>query len=248
MRFPSVLHKKSKNIAWVLAFMLLAVTAGAQIYTKPLALPKLDRKTIYFGFHIGLNNMNLGVRPAADPAKVDSVYAIETKAQSGFTLGIMANLRITDILALRFSPGLSFGQRTLNYTMKGIHDTAFYNVAKPVESTMLEFPLSLRLKSARLNDFRVYVEAGVKYTYDLASKQGIDDKGQTLVKVKKNDVAFEMGTGLDIYLRYFKFTPSFKVSWGVPNTLVREGHAYSNSIDRMYTRMMLFTFFFEGSL
>ena len=224
------------------------MTAGAQIMTKPLALPKLDRKLMYFGFNIGFNSMNLGVRPADNPSTVDSVYAIETKAQSGFTLGIMANLRIVDILSLRFSPGLSFGQRTLNYTMRGKYDTAFYNVAKPIESTMLEFPLSLRLKSARLNDFRVYVETGVKYTYDLASKANIDDGGQSLVKIKKHDLAFEVGTGVDIYLRYFKFTPSFKVSWGIPNTLVREDHTYSAAMNRMYTRMLLFTFFFEGSL
>lgn len=248
MRFQSVLKLKHSHICLLLAFCLSVLSLQAQITTKPLALPKLDRKTLYFGFHIGMNSMNLGVRPAPNPSIVDSVYAIETKAQSGFTLGIMGNLRIADVLSLRFSPGLSFGQRTLNYTMKGVHDTAFYNVAKAVESTMLEFPLSLRLKSARLNDFRIYVEAGVKYTYDLASKQGIDDKGQSLVKVKKNDVSFEMGTGLDIYLRYFKFTPSFKVSWGIPNTLIREDHTYSASLDRLYTRMILVSFYFEGSL
>lgn len=242
------MHKTVKYICLIACFLLPFGAVQAQIMTKPLALPKLDRKTIYFGFHIGMNSMNLGVRPADNPSVVDSVYAIETKAQSGFTLGILANLRIVDILALRFSPGLSFGQRTLNYTMRGVHDTAFYNVSKPVESTMLEFPFALRLKSARLNDFRFFVDAGVKYTYDLASKQGIDDKGQSLVKIKKHDLSFEMGTGIDIYLRYFKFTPSFKVSWGIPNAHVREDHAYSASINRMYTRMLLFTFFFEGSL
>lgn len=242
------MRKKLTYSLWCTVTCLLLTTAHAQIYTKPLALPKLDRKTIYFGFHIGINTMNLGVRPAANPATVDSVYAVETKAQSGFTLGILANLRIVDILSLRFSPGLSFGQRTLNYTMKGVNDTAFYNVAKPVESTILEFPLTLRLKSARLNDFRIFAEAGVKYTFDLASKQGIDDGGQSLVKIKKSDIAFEVGTGLDIYLRYFKFTPSMRVSWGIPNTLIREDHAYSASLDKMYTRMLLFTFYFEGSL
>ena len=230
-----------------MCLVLLTLATSAQIMTKPLALPKLDRKTIYFGFHIGVNSMNLGVRPADKPT-VDSVYAIETKAQGGFTLGILANLRIVDILSLRFTPGLSFGQRTLNYTMKGVHDTAFYNVAKPVESTILEFPVTLRLKSARLNDFRVFAEAGVKYTFDLASKANINDGGQSLVKIKKHDIAFEMGTGLDIYLRYFKFTPSVRVSWGIPNTLVREDHTYSASIKKMYTRMLLFTFYFEGSL
>jgi len=226
----------------------MCLASRAQIQTKPLALPKLDRKTIYFGFHIGFNTMNFGVRPADNPSKVDSVYAIETRAQSGFTLGILGNLRIVDILSLRFTPGLSFGQRTINYTMKGVHDTAFYNVAKPVESTILEFPISLRLKSARLNDFRVFAEAGVKYTFDLASKEGINDGGQNLVRIRKNDFSFEVGTGLDIYLRYFKFTPSVRASWGIPNTLIPDNHTYSASMNRMYTRMLLFTFYFEGSL
>lgn len=248
MRFHCVLPKTLVHTPLLLICLLLAGASHAQIMTKPLALPKLDRKPLYFGFHIGINTMNLGVRPADNPSSVDSVYAIESKAQSGFSLGIMANLRIVDILSLRFTPGLSFGQRTLNYTMRGANDTAFYNVAKPIESTHLDFPLTLRLKSARLNDFRVYVEAGAKYTYDLASKQGIDDNGATFVKIKKHDLSFEMGTGLDIYLRYFKFTPSVKVSWGIPNALVREDHTYSASMNRLYTRAVLFTFFFEGSL
>lgn len=240
--------KKLTYLFFCTVACLSLTVARAQIQTKPLALPKLDRKTIYFGFHIGFNTMNMGLRPAPNPGTVDSVYAIETKAQSGFSLGILSNLRIVDILSLRFSPGLSFGQRTLNYTMKGAHDTAFYNVAKPIESTLLEFPISLRLKSARLNDFRIFAEAGVKYTYDLSSKQGINDGGQSLVKIKKSDIAFELGTGVDIYLRYFKFTPSVRVSWGIPNTLVREGHPYSAALDRMYTRMIMCTFYFEGSL
>ncbi len=244
----ALIHRIRHILFVLIAGILFSQGAIAQIATKPLALPKLDRKLIYFGFHIGVNTMNLGLRPMDNPGMVDSVYAMETTAQSGFSLGLMSNLRITDVLAVRFSPGLSFGQRTINYTMRGANDTAFYNVAKPIESTLLDFPLSLRLKSARLNDFRIYAEAGVKYTYDLASKQGIDDKGAQFVKVKKHDVAFEMGTGLNIYLRYFMFTPAIKVSWGLPNTHVREDHTYSAAINKMYTRAVMFSFVFEGSL
>jgi hypothetical protein len=237
------------HIATILLLTASSVNLSvAQINTKPHALPNLDRKLMYFGFHIGVNTMNLGLRPMDNPGNVDSVFAMETTAQSGFSLGLMSNLRITDILSLRFSPGLSFGQRTINYTMRGANDTAFYNVAKPIESTLLDFPISLRIKSARLNDFRIYAEAGIKYTYDLASKQGTDDKGAQFVKVKKNDVAFEMGTGLNIYLRYFMFTPAVKVSWGLPNTLVQEGHTYTAAINKMYTRAVMISFVFEGSL
>jgi hypothetical protein len=242
------LTKTVKNTLLFVSVVGIMTPVLGQIATKPLALPKLDRKLLYFGFHIGVNTMNFAVRPMDNPGVVDSVYAIEPTPQSGFSLGLMTNLRLTDVLCVRFTPGLSFGQRTLNYTMRGVNDTDFYNVAKPVESTYLDFPIALRLKSARLNDFRVYVDAGMKYTYDLASKQNIDDKGASFVKIKKNDISFEMGTGLDIYLRYFKFSPAVKVSWGIPNMLVREDHAFSSSLSRLHTRAVMFTFFFEGSL
>lgn len=232
----------------VIFFTCLTYQAGAQIYTRPLNLPKLDRKPYHFGFHISYNTMNFGLRPIDNPVLVDSVYSIETKRGSGFSMGIMMNVRMNDYFSFRVIPTLSFGSRSLVYTFKGINDSVFFQQTKRVESTYLELPLLIRYRSARLNNIRALIEIGGKYSFDLSSKAGLDDKGETLVKLKKHDLSFEMGVGMDFYLPYFKFSPVFRVSWGVPNVLYREDHEFSNSINRLYTRMIMLSLFFEGSL
>lgn len=220
----------------------------AQIQTKPWTLAKLDRKFVYFGFHIGFNTMNLGVRYKGDPAVLDSIYSIESKTGSGFSMGILTNIRINEYLAFRAVPSISFGGRTLLFTEKLHNENKFRVTKKTVESTYLELPLLMRLKSARLNDVRLYIETGFKYSYDLSSKAGTDDSGENLVKLRKHNASFELGTGIDIYLKYFKFTPSVRVGWGLNNVLYNENHMYSNSLDKLYTRSVLISFYFEGSL
>lgn len=242
---------KNKTIHILLLLLFLAgqaYDAGAQIQTRPWTLAKLDRKTIYFGFHIGFNTMNLGLRPKGDPAALGSIYSIESKAGSGFSMGVLTNLRLHEYVAFRFVPSLSFGGRTLIYTEKEPNETKFRTTRKTVESTLLEFPFLFRLKSARLNDVRLYLETGFKYSFDLSSKAGTDDGGENLVKLKKHQFTYELGTGIDFYLKYFKFTPSVRVGWGVNNALYSEGHMYSSALDRVYTRTILFAFYFEGSL
>ena len=41
---------------------------------------------------------------------------------------------------------------------------------------------------------------------DIASQDAIDDEGQEIVKLKKNDLMGEIGFGIDFYLEYFKFS------------------------------------------
>jgi hypothetical protein len=247
LRFLNGLKRIFLTILTVLFFCLPLIVA-AQKHTKPLNLPKLDRRPIHFGFHLGLNTMTFGLRPVGDPAKVDTVYSMEVTPQNGFTMGILGNFRLHDLINVRILPTLSFGQRTVTYTVKGIYDTAFYNIKKPVESTYLELPVILRFKSARLNNYRVYLDTGMKYGFDLSSKAGTDDKGESLLKIKRHDVSFELGVGLDVYLQYFKFSPSLRCSWGIPNIHYRENHMFSAPLDRIYSRMVLVTFYFEGSL
>lgn len=242
---------KSKKLHILLPLLLLLFgvsVARGQIQTRPWTLAKLDRKTIYFGFHIGFNTMNLGLRPKGDPAALGSIYSIESKAGSGFSMGVLTNIRLHEYVAFRFIPSLSFGGRTLIYTEKEPNETKFRTTKKTVESTLLEFPFLLRLKSARLNDVRFYIETGFKYSFDLSSKAGTDDGGDNLVKLRKNQFSYELGTGIDFYLKYFKFTPSVRVGWGVHDALYHENHMYSSALDRVYTRTILFAFYFEGSL
>ncbi|MCX7649034.1 MAG: PorT family protein [Flavobacteriales bacterium] len=236
-------------LAWLTGYCILP--GQAQRFTKPLNLPKLDRKPIHFGFLLGANAMPMGIRPVANPGMVDSVYRIELRPQGGFTMGLLGNVKIHEFINFRFLPSLSFGSRKFIYSIREtISDTsvAYYDVQKSVESTYLELPLLLRFKSARLNNVRVYVDTGIKYSFDLSSKAGTDDKGGNLLKLRRHDLSYDLGVGLDFYLQYFKFSPSLRVSWGFLNVKYPENHMYSSSIERLYSRMVLLTFYFEGSL
>src|SRR5690606_21137727 len=90
-----------------------------------------------------------------------------------------------------------------------------------VESITMSFPLQVRLKSDRINNFRVYTLAGMKYDYDLASKAGTKNS-ENIVKVKKSDFGVEAGIGFQFFFRYFILSPEIKFSYGLSNMHVRD--------------------------
>ena len=86
---------------------------------------------------------------------------------------------------------------------------------------------------------------GFKYNLDLASQKNIDDEGKDLIKLKQNDLMYEIGFGIDFYLEYFKFSPEIKATFGLVDLLVHDKTIYSNSIERLATRGFTVTLTFE---
>ena len=110
----------------------------------------------------------------------------------------------------------------------------------------MSFPLQVRLKSDRINNFRVYTLAGIKYDFDLASNAGARNS-ENIVKVKKSDFGVETGIGFQFFFKYFILSPEIKFSYGLSNMHSRdESLKYSNVIDKMHSRMILFSLHFEG--
>ncbi len=224
--------------------MLLIVSGlSAQVYTKPYNLPKLDRKFLTFGFQIGINTYKAGVRPVPN-LTIDTLFQVQPRGQQGFSMGILSEMRLGESFTLRFIPTLAFGQRTIEYTLLNRADTTLYQINKAIESTYLEAPLLIKFRSARINNWRTYIVGGFKYGYDLASKVNSIDN-QDLVKLKRHDYSVEAGFGFDFYLEYFKFSPELRVSWGLNNTLFAESHVFSAGIERIYSRCILISFFFQ---
>lgn len=208
-------------------------------------LQKYDRQRIHFGFLLGVNYANFIVKPNPDIKDMDSVYIVEATGESGFTLGIVSNLRLSPYFDLRFIPSLSFSQRKLEYTLVTDNRPAETKV-KTVESTFLEFPLQLKFKSVRLTNGRAFVVGGFRYTLDLASQKDVEKEDEEIVKLKRSDYAFEIGFGIDIYLKYFKLSPVIMLSLGMNNMLIKEeGNLFSESIDRLYSKIFQFGLTFE---
>jgi len=146
---------------------------------------------------------------------------------------------------LRLLPGLSFVSRNINYTFVSPLQTLSYK--KDVESTFITLPLDLKYKSVRLNNYRVYVLGGLKYSIDMASNKDVNnsDLKVAIVKIKKQDLAYEFGFGLDIYFRYYKFSPEIKYAVGITNLLIQDNTAFSTPIQKLNSKCISLAFTFE---
>lgn len=238
------MQKKTKYFIVVILIIFSANNAFSQKYKKPQNLVRYDFQKIHFGFTLGINELNFNLLKNTNTITNDTLKTIYTKSLKGFNLGIVSNLRLGKYLDLRFVPALIFGERHLSY---GFNDSL--NISndeiKKIESTLLDFPVYLKYKSERYNNFRAYVLTGIKYSLDLASKDEIDDEGQEIVKLKKNDLMGEIGFGLDFYLEYFKFSPQIKISYGLLNLLTNDSTIYTESINKLTTNGWMLSFTFE---
>jgi hypothetical protein len=257
-----IFHK----VALLAIIMAFGYSSFAQ-QRKALNLPSYDQQPYHFGFILAANNMLFTIKPidnlsfrtwsAAESPDIfaDSlkVYEVTSKGSPGFSIGILGNLRMGKYFDLRFVPALSFGERMINYGImayktdnQGNVTSQYINIEKSITSTLLEFPLFIKYKSHRLNNFAAYVTAGAKYTLDLASqKKAEKNTNDVTVKINKHDLLAEVGVGVDFYTDFFKFGTEIRMGYGFLNLIKQEGNIYSNSIDKLNSKTFLISFTFE---
>lgn len=234
---------KINKYFFLLFLLLIGVNAYSQKHKKSQNLPSYDYQKIHFGFTLGINELDFNLQKNSSTILNDSLKTLKSKSQKGFNLGIVTNIRIGRYTDLRFVPALIFGERQLEYNFTdGIE---FTNEIKKIESTLIDFPVYIKYKSERYNNFRTYVIGGLKYSLDIASQADINDEGQEIVKLQKNDIMGEIGFGLDFYLEYFKFSPQIKLSYGLLNLLKNEESVYTKSINKLTTNGWMLSFTFE---
>ncbi len=223
--------------------LISSFSSFGQRHKKPQNLPRYDFKKIHFGFTLGINSLNFNINKNKKFLENDTLLSTLSQDQKGFNLGIVSNLRLGRYTDLRFIPTLVFGERILNYQF---NETSNLNLNdKRIESTLLDFPISLKYKSERYNNFRTYVMCGVKYSLDIASQSEIDDEGQELVKLNNHDLMLEGGFGIDFYLQYFKFSPQIKISHGIINILSKDNTLYTQTLNNLKTSSWMLSFTFE---
>ncbi len=227
--------------------MLVTVCAVQAQRAVELNLPDHDDKPYYFGIVLGFNSSHYNITHHPYFLQRDTIRVVESKNSGRIHLGIMANLQLTKHLDLRGYPlNLIFSEKVFGYTQKLASEPASTYEKQSVESIVMSFPLQLRLKSDRINNFRVYTLAGMKYDFDLASNSGARN-ADNMVKVNKSDYGLEGGIGFQFFFPYFVLSPEIKFSYGLTNVHSRdESLRYSNVIDKMNSRMILFSVHFEG--
>ncbi len=237
--------------------LLLALTALAQ-ERKIQYKPYIDLRPMHFGILVGMNLQDIeldNVGPQTitledGTTQEKTIVCDQDRWNAGFTVGVLADIRLSKHLNLRFTPTMHFGAKHLTFR----NMTDLTQEGRPIEerqdmkNTYVSFPLDLKFSAERWNNHRPYLMAGINPMINLTSKN------QEYVQLKKSDLFFEVGLGCDFYLPFFKLIPELKFCYSLQNSLDRN-HAdelkdanmrmYTNAVTGGHSKMIVLTFYFE---
>jgi hypothetical protein len=212
-----------------------------------LNLPDHDEKKYHIGIVImgALSRFQVTQHPMF--LQSDSVLVSSPENSGGVGLGGMHTFRLNDRFEARVVfPQLLFVNKTLTYHTRNFSDGGADTVKKNIESILLGLPIQIKFRSDRIGNFRVYMMGGVKFEYDLASKAAARN-AEDLIKLKSSDFGIEAGIGFNFYMPYFILSPEIKISNGITNSHSRDANLkFSNVIDKLNSRMIVFSIIFEG--
>ncbi len=237
-------HLYGRQISTAVLFIFILIqSTNAQ---QAINLPQHEEKLYYFGITLSTNFSRFQAEHHPKFLQSDSVTNIEVMNNPGFGLGLLGTLRITPNLEARINPNLIFASRSITYNLK--YPQAGDNAVqkKTIESIYTSFPVQLKFNSDRINNFRVYILGGGKFEYDLASNSQAR-RAEDLVKLSKGAFGYEAGLGFHFYFPSFILSPEIKISNTFGNVHSRDANLiYSNVIDRMQARMIVFSIHLEG--
>lgn len=221
--------------------------------------PYVDDKLVHFGFSLGINFMAYGVTESLAPVDIyqgpdafsEICHVRQSSMMPGFTVGFITDLRLTQHLNLRFTPGLSFASRTLSYVTESgrpVQDAQETGSQIDVLAIPIQIPLYLKWSADREQNYRPYVIIGGGGSYNVFPdrKKPVCQKGW--------DVFLEAGFGCDLYFSWFKFCPEIRYQIGFLDQLMHYDERYeltdrnafyTNSISRLRNHTISLIFNFE---
>lgn len=244
------LLRQQKSQLIRLAYILLLLTASMKgMAQRELNLPNHDEKRYYLGIALMYNTSRFNVSHHPSFLAQDSVSVVEPENAGGFGLAGIHTLRLSERWEIRaIFPQLLFSYKNLTYHMKSPDPAKEEQqvMTKKIESIQLGLPIHLKFRSDRIDNFRVYMFAGAKFEYDLSSNSTAR-RAEDLVKLKKYDFGVEAGIGFNFYFPVFILSPEIKISNGLMNVHSRDVNLkYSSTIDKLQSRMIIFSLIFEG--
>ena len=255
------MQKNTFRISIISLLTILSINLSAQKYKQNLQ--EHDVKPYHFGFILAANTMDFRITtnqaaigrfyqgegiPGFENTDGASLYGVSSSPAVGFTVGVVGNYKIAQHWDFRFIPSLAFGERNLNYRINRIPDGEIpylVNHTEVVSSTFLEFPFHLKYKSNRAKNFRAYVLAGFRFNIDLAAPSADVSTDQEFIKLRKNDLLYEVGAGFDFYFPFFKFGIELKGSYGTKDLLLSEGNIFTDGIQQMRSKLFQVSLTFE---
>ncbi len=244
-------------ITYIISSIVCAVAATAQ-EAKVQNRPYTDLRPIHFGVLVGthlqdIEFVNAGPQVITLDDGTTSEQTIvmdQDRWDAGFTVGVLAEARLSTYFQFRIAPAMYFGTRHLT----------FHNLTQPdnngnpheerqeLKTAYVSSAFDLIAAAPRFNNHRPYVLVGLNPMINLSGKDN------DYVKLKRFDAFLEAGIGCDFYLPYFKLRPELKFMYGLTNSL-DANHAkglrsedmipYANSVTKARSKIIALTFYFE---
>jgi hypothetical protein len=231
-----------KNLLFVFFLMISKVFLAQRDHVENL--PSFDKRKIHYGFYLGLNQndfkLNYKNSSIAEPD-------ISIEPSVGFNVGLIAELRLHKNLSLRFEPGLMSNTKVISFNHLDISNPS--QSLREISSTFLHTPLVFKFSTDRYKNMRPYLLGGISYNYNFSSNEdNQDDNSAGQFRMKTHNFMYELGVGIDIYLYFFKFSPSIRGVFAINNETEYDDDLNSKwtaPINFMGTRGVFLNFAFE---
>jgi len=236
------LHRLQTIVLFCLA--LIPVAGSAQVSKGNHNYREFSDKAYYFGLTFGYNSSNFQIAHSKNFILHDSFNVVEGQSGSGLNVSMIANMKLGEYFDFRFLPGFSFVNHKFHYlsTVDNAEQT------RDIESVLVQAPFHVRFKSDPFHDMRVFVLAGIKYTYDVASNARIrEEQANRAVLLSPHDFSVEVGGGFQFFFPFFIFSPELKYSQGIGNTLIYNNKLeQTNAVEKVLSRTFTISLHFEG--
>ena len=201
--------------------------------------PNYDMQTYHFGFILGYSQQKLNIRYSEFMNNYNDYLQILSDYEPGFNVGIIMDFKIKNNFNIRVTPSFNFTDQKIYY------NSVNYSVSQPQNSGLsnFELPIYLKYRSDRVNNGRLYVLLGPKLSIDMSSFEKLSDNEN--LEFKSQNYSLDIGFGIDIYFKYFKFAPEIKYSYGITNILEKQHNEYDNYLNSLSSRSLLISLTFE---
>ncbi len=234
-----------KKLFFVLAILFFAESAKAQLFSKERLsnIENFDQNKLSWGYYLGFNSYdyNFDYKEQYQDDNTDVLVS----GEGGFNVGLIGDIRINNYINIRLEPGLSFTKR--NLTFPGFEEEKDY--LREVKSTYIHIPLLIKVSTKRLNNFKPFIIGGISTSFNLSSNEDHpEDNAQGQFRSISNSLNYELGFGIDLYLFFFKFTPSIRGVFSLSDELVRDSDpnsAWTGNIEKMSSRGVFVNFTFQ---
>ncbi|MBR0037060.1 MAG: PorT family protein [Bacteroidales bacterium] len=202
-------------------------------------IPYIDQRRMHWGFLLGVNSGDLRVVHSGK----NDWFAESPTVNPAFVVGLLGDMALTEHLNLRCTPSLYFQSREVKFHNALTDATR----SQTLKTNYLSIPLSLKVATHRVNNYRPYMLFGASIDYDLAH-----EKEEPIV-FKHVDVGIHTALGCDFYLPYFKFCPELRFNLGLLDMIdhKRKGlkdqtlMPYTDAISSAKNKGVSLIFFFE---